>query len=213
MFDPINIEDTQTNINWQFTPLFPKPVSISFVEEECCNMLKEQADSIHWVYDAPNSGSINSGVSANRYVLNQNNHLKEYLLEFCSSGLKILGYDNEIQISTSWFTLTCENGMSREHKHTNSWYSAVLYFDDYDDTSSVISFSEQLQQIHVEPSINNYMNSCAFKVHPAKGMLLMFPSETMHQVAHGLNSNERRSLAFNMMPKGETGSSDSTFSY
>ena len=57
------------------------------------------------------------------------------------------------------------------------------------------------------------MNSSAFRVHPTTGMILLFPSETMHQVLHGLNISERRSLAFNIMPKGQTGNSDSTYFY
>ena len=213
MFQPFQIDDSEAKVHWQITPLFPKPISISFVKEEACKNLKEKADETNWFYDTPDSGAINNGVSSDKYILDSDEELKEYLLNFCASGLGMLGYTNEIQMTTSWFTVTNENGMSRPHKHTNSWYSGVLYFDDYDDTSSLIHFSQDLQQIHVEPTTHNYMNSSAFRVHPMTGMLLMFPSETMHQVLHGLNTSDRRSLAFNIMPKGQTGNADSTYFY
>jgi len=209
----MNVQDDKTGLEWQITPLFSKPMSIAFGSKECCNQLKKYADDAEWLYDSESSGAVNSGVSENRYILDQDEELKNYFLNLCYSGLGMLGYNTEIQITTSWFTYTGKGGMSREHKHVNSWFSCVFYFDEYDDDTSLISFSTFAEQIRVEPEVFNYLNSGGFKVHPMTGMLLLFPSETVHQVQHGANSKTRHSLAFNIMPKGKSGTEDSTFYY
>jgi len=213
MFDPINIDDRETKLKWNITPLFPKPISISFIDEEACIKLQKLADNTEWFRDTPDSGSVNNGASSDKYVLNKDEDLKKYLLNYCYSGLGMLGFNTELQITTSWFTITERDGQCRQHKHTNSWWSSVIYFDEYDDTSSAIHFTQEMQQIWVEPQQHNYMNSSAFNVHPAKGMILLFPSQVFHQILHGKNDKLRRSLALNVMPKGLQGSSDSMFYY
>ena len=213
MFDPINIDDSETKLRWNITPLFPKPISISFIDEEACIKLQKLADNTEWFRDTPDSGSVNNGASSDKYVLNKDEDLKNYILNYCYSGLGMLGFNTELQITTSWFTITEKDGQCRQHKHTNSWWSSVIYFDEYDDTSSAIHFTQEMQQIWVEPQQHNYMNSSAFNVHPAKGMILLFPSQVFHQILHGKNNKLRRSLAFNVMPKGLQGSSDSMFHY
>ena len=109
MYEPFQVDDTEAKLHWQITPLFPKPISISFVKEEVCKKLKEQADEMNWFYDTPDSGAINNGVSADKYILDKDEDLKKCLLDICSSGLGMLGYTNEIQMTTSWFTVTNEN--------------------------------------------------------------------------------------------------------
>ena len=203
----------QSNLQWRTMPLFAKPLASTFIHERACNKLKELANRVKWSPSAFDCGSEIGEISDNKYVLNDDSELKKYIKSCCLNGLEVLGYDTDIQITTSWFTLTKSNGMSNPHFHSNSWFSCVIYFDDYDDSSSMINFSTFQNQILVEPKEHNALNGRSYNVQPQTGMFLLFPSETLHQVKYGENKKERLSLAVNIMPKGIQGQSDSTFEY
>ena len=205
----------QSNLQWRTVPLFAKPLASTFIHERACNKLKELASKVKWFPSAPIEmcGSKIGEISDNRYILNDDEELKEYIKSCCLNGLKVLGYDTDIQITTSWFTLTKSNGMSNPHCHSNSWFSSVIYFDDYDEGSSPLNFSVLHNSISVEPTEHNSFTGRSYNVQPQTGMFLLFPSDTIHQVTYGENKKERLSLALNIMPKGIQGQGDSVFDY
>jgi len=205
-------KDIDRDIEWQITPLFCKTLLASFIDDSICKKLKNETKNIDWLIDDINSGE-NGAVSKRRDILQQNTELNEYFINRCSSAIKMLGYDIDIQITTSWFTKTNKNGNCLEHTHCNSWYSCVVYFDEYNKDSSKIQFLEDSSQIMVEPKVYNFINSTKWTVDPQYGMFLIFPSGTRHKVLTGINTKIRYSLAFNIMPRGKTGKFDSSFVY
>lgn len=199
---------------WQVTPLFSSPISLTKIADNACIDLKAICSEQEWTEDEEGSGQ-NGSVTKNHFVLDTNEELKKYFEDLCRSLIRgVLAYDTDIQITTSWFTETRENGSCVEHVHCNSWYSAVVYFDDYDQDSSKIQFLGQSGNICPMSTFQyNFFNARTWDVQPETGLMLMFPSESRHKVLKGSNSKKRYSLAFNIMPKGKTGENDSMFTY
>ena len=50
-------------------------------------------------------------------------------------------YPCNFAITTSWLTKTTRGGYSQLHHHSNSFYSGILYFGDYDEDGAEIKFS------------------------------------------------------------------------
>ena len=214
-YPPLVVQDTITEnkMQWEITPLFSQCVSISFIQEEVCAKLKSICKTTEWLEDNSESGE-NGAVSKNRFVLNDHVELNDYFKSvFCSYLKGTIGYDTDVQITTSWFTKTNPNGFCLEHTHCNSWYSAVVYFDEYDEQSSRLEFIGESTQILVEPIEYNFLNSTKWKITPHKGMVVIFPSGTWHKVLRGKNLKTRHSMAINVMPKGSVGNHDSSFEY
>ena len=121
-------------------------------------------------------------------------------------------------ISTSWITHTQKGDKSNIHKHLNSFWSGIYYFqDDYPTGTAEISFNNpnaQLSSIFfTEDDIRNAnkSNCSSLLIKPESKLLLLFPSYMYHQVMSHTIDTERLSLAFNIMPITEWGSGDSYF--
>ena len=121
-------------------------------------------------------------------------------------------------ITTSWVTQTKLGGRSQIHKHRNSFWSGVYYYqDEYETGTAEICFNnpnEQLTDFYLdEDDIKQYVksNSNAWVITPKPKLLLLFPSYLEHEILlHNINTN-RCSLAFNIVPTGRWGMSDSTY--
>jgi uncharacterized protein (TIGR02466 family) len=197
---------------WQVTPVFSSPISMIKIEDDICSKLKKLCHESVWQDDSVDSGE-NGAVSENHYVLND--ELKKYFETSCSSLVRgVLGYDTDVQLTTSWFTKTNEDGSCVEHVHCNSWYSGVVYFDEYDDNSSCLQFVSNSANICPMKTFEfNFLNARTWNVYPSSGLLVLFPSELRHRVVKNKNTKTRYSMAFNVMPKGDTGHKDSFFTY
>ena len=117
-------------------------------------------------------------------------------------------YDNKFKITTSWFTVTKPNGHGEWHKHSNSWYSGVYYFQDF---TSEISFRNPIERdIDL---VSHKINPLVWNFEPTKGNLILFPSYLYHLVNTNTSNKNRNSLAFNIMPIGNVGVGDSTYEF
>lgn len=216
-YPPLIVYDSLTgdNTEWQVTPAFSTPISLAKIEDNVCEKLKQICDKSEWEDDPIEYGK-KGGISKNLYILNQDEKLVDYFKAKCLSLFRgVLGYNIEdVQITTSWFTKTEENGSCIEHSHCNSWYSGVVYFGDYDSNSSKLQFATNPTAISPMKVFQyNFLNSKTWNVYPAKGMMVLFPSQTRHKVVESLNDITRYSMAFNVMPKGNIGEKDSSFVY
>ena len=119
-------------------------------------------------------------------------------------------------ITTSWITKTLKGGYSHNHRHRNSFWSGVYYFqDEYEDGSAELCFSnpnEQLSDVIFEENDikeDVIVNSNSAIFNPEPKLLLLFPSYLGHQILHHGINTERLSLAFNIMPTVQWGGADS----
>ena len=217
MVAPLVINDRTTELEnvWQVTPLFSKPLCLTRVSDDVVEKLSKLCSSTSdWEKDQDDSGS-NGAITKNQNILDLEPDLKNVLVDYSSSCLKgIVGYDTDIQITTSWFTKTERNGFCTGHVHQNSWWSGVVFFEEYYAGSSPLQFTGTYDQISPMKFLQpNYLNSSSWQIQPSRGMLVMFPSNVWHEVIKSGNVKTRYSLAYNVMPKGTVGLGDSTYQY
>ena len=141
----------------------------------------------------------------------------EIIKIFQQYTVDVLKLKNQFTISTSWFTKMKPKDTCRFHRHYNSFYSGLYYFNDYEVNSGNICFLDPLN------SFNNFLivpdseqdcsihNSKEWKIRPEKNMLIFFPSYLEHSILSNTSKKNRYSLAFNFVPIGKYGVSDSTY--
>lgn len=198
---------------WHVNPCFSIPVTSSDLDANISFLLKTMSKKVEWVEDNPDTG-INGFYSKDRNVLDSDQSIKEGLTSICKDYIvNALSYDTDIEITTSWFTKTLKGGQCVEHSHCNSWFSAVIYFGDYDEKSAPLVFSVDPPQVLVPTSIPNFLNSYNLTIESEKNKIIIFPSRLRHKVITHHSNIPRYSLSFNIMPVGTVGEGDSTYTY
>ena len=196
-------------MTWKTQPLFPHPLSKSKVNEDVCEILVEMLPDYEFGED---EGGL-SAVTINKHVLHNKPAVLDYLTRRVRQCVCELGYHCDVQITTSWFTATLSGGSADEHAHCNSWFSGVVYFDEYDEDSSPIQFVNPPSGVYVTPSTDNEYNATDEVIVPERGTILLFPSSVRHRVLKNYSHYERYSLAFNVLPKGHVDVGDSSYTY
>jgi len=196
-------------MTWKTQPLFPQPLSKSKVNEDVCEILVDMLPDYEFGED---EGGL-SAVTINKHVLHNKPAVLDYLTRRVRQCICELGYHCDVQITTSWFTATLEGGSADEHAHCNSWFSGVVYFDEYDEDSSPIQFVNPPSGVYVTPATDNAYNATDEVVVPERGTILLFPSSVRHRVLKNYSQYDRYSLAFNVLPKGHVDVGDSSYTY
>ena len=126
---------------------------------------------------------------------------------------KILMFENiDYRIFSSWITKTPPHSFSDQHNHCNSWLSGIYY--PKGNPGFGIKFSHNgISQFFTPPKKYNIYNSHEWTVIPKDNYLILFFSHLRHQIMPNLSSEDRYSLAFNIMPKGNFGLVDSTVKF
>ena len=189
------------------------------------NLVINQVDSKFNTIDIDNINFEPSGtkdqsseISDSLYVINDYPELGiEIIKIFQSYTVDVLKLNNQFTISTSWFTRMKPGDTCRFHRHYNSFYSGLYYFDDYEVNSGSICFLDALNSFNnflivpdSEKDINIH-NSKEWQVQPQKNMLIFFPSYLEHSILSNTSKRTRHSLAFNFVPIGKYGVGDSTY--
>tara|TARA_B100000161_G_C33400767_1_gene346448 strand:+ start:63 stop:689 length:627 start_codon:yes stop_codon:yes gene_type:complete len=200
-------------IKYDVEELFPTPL-IKIKVEENTEQLKLISDCTTSSIDS------NGQFLGNMRVLEEHPNIRDLLLsKFSYVAEEYLQYKKrKYIITTSWITKTIKGSRSQLHSHRNSFWSGVYYFqDEYEKGTAELSFSSpnehQTDVYFDESDIKRYVmsNSNAWVITPMPKLLLLFPSYLQHEILHHNIDTDRRSLAFNIMPTGRWGTSDSTF--
>jgi len=118
-------------------------------------------------------------------------------------------YDQcDFTISTSWISKTNKNETSHFHNHNNSFYSGIFYVDTNSDSGNIMFENFENKTFKINTKEKHIFNCNSYTFVPENKMLLLFPSEVHHKILDSF-SNTRYSLAFNILPKGTIGESDS----
>lgn len=192
-------------------PLFPSTLGISHIKEDISNLEK-----IKDLEFSNTSASGSTSYVTNTYQLFSNFEKEKTIIQSYFNRFKdnILRAENtEFEMTTSWAT-KCEKGSyCQYHSHKNSFYSGVLYIDDVE-TGGALEFVDtgvRPTNIMINRSSDiNIFNSETFFIQPEKNLLLFFPSYLMHKINVHVEEMPRYSIAFNFMPVGKYGVSDSS---
>ena len=120
-----------------------------------------------------------------------------------------LGFQ-EYEIFTSWMTKTVtgfRHGF--DHMHCNSFLSGVLYLTD---RASPLMFRHPLPwrwSTGFDDKNDGVLKSNQFVLHPEKGDIVLFPSHVFNIILPHKDPIPRCSIAFNVVPTGQYGASDS----
>ena len=202
-------------MKYQVAELFPTPLIITTVEENNDELklsnqfTTSQSDDFKYDYVQYKDG---------KRILENYPEIRDILLnKFTLFANNLLQYkDKKYIITTSWLTHTKKGDRSTLHKHQNTFWSGVYYFqDEYQDGSAELCFSnpnEQLADVTFEENDikeDVIVNSNSAIFNPESKLLLLFPSYLGHQILHHSINTERLSLALNIMPSGQWGEADS----
>ena len=91
--------------------------------------------------------------------------------------------------------------------HPNNVLSGVYYACAPQGCGDIVFDDPRPQAKVLLPNIKelNLLNSHEFRIEPATGMLIVFPSWLTHRVAISKSVQERVSISFNIMLRGEIG--------
>ena len=144
---------------------------------------------------------MNGKGSYNQKILEIDNFikLKENILKFSKLYLDSLNNIYEdLQISNSWVSILNKNEIVHEHYHSNSYISGVFYFSF---SSPIIFKCPQSDKWTFQSELKNLP---VYQINPEPNLLLLFPSWLKHEVKPS-NDDNRISISFNIIPKGEFG--------
>lgn len=135
----------------------------------------------------------------------------ESLLYF---GKEILMYTyDEYVFSQSWISHKKPGQFHTVHNHPNSLISGVFYYGEEDKNLPAIMFHKAMGAINASFLTPHYQLDRrksqyaweTFSVNYTPGLLLLFPSYTLHSVPINETNKVRKSLSFNAISKGKIG--------
>tara|TARA_B100001113_G_scaffold85236_1_gene67868 strand:- start:508 stop:1140 length:633 start_codon:yes stop_codon:yes gene_type:complete len=196
---------------------FPSPIIQVYVEEDTSELLGH--DQYTASFETRERFDHRDALASQR-VLEKYPKTKQILLnKYISVAEDILKYrKRNYAITTSWFTLSKKGEGSQSHKHKNSFWSCVYYYqEEYSEGTGGILFNspntDLFDYAFFENDIEeqNHLNSRACVILPQPNLLLVFPSYLQHQIMKHNNDTPRSSLAFNIVPLGSWGNGDSHY--
>jgi len=196
--------------------LFPTPVMKRKYEGNLINTIKF-LDSCKMIGDFP---QVYGTTSQDIYILENKQCylLKNFILESITNfATQILNYDHEeYVISISWISYKDPGQFHTTHTHPNSLISGVFYYGEYEDNTPAINFHKLIGGINSSyisakpnsnPEADQTYSTEKFSVSIETNTLLLFPSYLLHSVPVNETNKVRKSLAFNVLPKGRIGDS------
>jgi uncharacterized protein (TIGR02466 family) len=124
----------------------------------------------------------------------------------------VMKWSCDFEITTSWFNENEPGDSSHSHCHTNALISGVLYLRANPDSGNITFTDWSYKQIKPVPTEYYIHNTQNWTYAPENKMILMFPSDLWHEVEENKSTENRYSLAFNVMPVGTIGN-DNTDSH
>ena len=197
------------------TPLFPH-IASDFILSEDTSELFDYVKQTEYKATVPSIYSQqNTRVSTNYHILSEFPAIRQQLLyQFNTLNIEVLKYHTTtFDISSSWATKTEMGGVCDYHYHSNCYYSGVLYFEDGAEGDGHLHITapklNSSFMLYRNPSDDTSYNSIGYGIKSEKNLVIFFPSYLQHKITKHTNQRPRYSLAFNIIPVGTYGFSDS----
>jgi uncharacterized protein (TIGR02466 family) len=121
----------------------------------------------------------------------------------------VLQMEGKARIGNNWGVKAASGGSSVVHYHANSWFSGSYYPETNPSFAIRFHNPHQFSWDGVRKAYNTY-NSGTWLITPRANQLILFPSLLSHEVCRNDSSQDRYSVAFNMVPTGKFGVGDNT---
>ena len=182
--------------------IFPSTIYTMYLHDDISNLFykiveevdfKTVGDNPHWV------SKFN--------LLDDYSEVKEMFTNIVLKILNEVSGVEKIKITTSWLTAIEPNATPTLHRHQNSWFSGVYYFQN---SYSGLEFKNPIER---DIDLKNGKLTGNWRLQPEKNRLVIFPSYLYHKIEKNTSDEVRHSLAFNVMPDGTIGKVGSEFIY
>ena len=192
------------SINITRYPIFPSSVYVIYLKDD----VSEFFNSIIGNVNFRTFGVDNPHTVSKFNLLDDYSEMKKLFTDVSLQVLSEVVGAKKVKMATSWLTAIEPNETPVMHRHTNSWFSGVYYFQD--SPYSGLEFKNPIERDIDLVTKGSLLN---WKIQPKKNMLIIFPSYLHHKIEKNTFDEVRHSLAFNVMPDGIIGENDSTFVY
>ena len=129
---------------------------------------------------------------------------------FAYGQLKVCDYVY-IDVCRAWGIKHMPNDWAQNHCHMNSIFSGIYYLDVTEHSGDLViekgQHSTNCFMTTLTPDVNyfNQYTQQSWRLKPETGMLVVFPSQIIHNVEKNLTQNERYSIAFDVFVRGKFG--------
>ena len=126
-----------------------------------------------------------------------------------------LDYHQDFQLATSWIMKVPPGGLTHVHAHKNSYYAGVYYYDEYVGDSGLLRLESPwtpFSDFYLIPREWSLKTDTSIEIPARKNHLVFFPAYIPHMVDVNNSNKDRYSLVFNIVPLGEYGGRDSSYS-
>lgn len=128
--------------------------------------------------------------------------LEQFFREVYGAGQSV-----DLHIVQSWANYSDPGQFHHAHRHQNSLVSGVFYVQ-CNESDKIQFLRDGYQQLQLKPDTWNLYNANSWWLPVNEGLLLLFPSSTIHEVPRVDGNQTRISIAFNTFPSGIMGSRD-----
>ena len=191
-------------INITRYPIFPSSEYDIYLKDDVSEFFNSIVGSVNFgTYGADNPHTVSKFTLLDEYP-----EIKKQFTDVSLQVLSEVAGAKKIKMTTSWLTAIEPDETPVMHRHTNSWFSGVYYFQDL--SYSGLEFKNPIER---DIDLKNSKLTGNWRLEPKKNRLVVFPSYLYHKIEKNTSDEVRHSLAFNIMPDGIVGSVDSEFEY
>ena len=191
-------------INITRYPIFPSSVYVIYLKDDVSEFFNSIVGNVNFrTFGVDNPHTVSKFTLLDDYP-----EMKKLFTDVSLQVLSEVAGAKKIKMTTSWLTAIEPDETPVMHRHTNSWFSGVYYFQDSPYTG--LEFKNPIERDIDLVTKGSLLN---WRLQPKKNMLIIFPSYLHHKIEKNTFDEVRHSLAFNVMPDGATGDVDSKFIY
>ena len=195
-------------------PIFPTPI---YRETYDNNFLKKFIKLFDQEELSSDKGDWEYGKrSINSYILNKpeyqdlSNQILNSVKEYCNI---VLSYQyKKYKFSQSWVSVKKPNMHHIQHTHPWSLVSGVLFYGEGDTNTKPLVFAKRPEIInetlvHIGPDYQDkhheypIFSGTEYSLSFIPNTLILFPSNLIHYVPKNTSNQDRKSLAFNVVPR------------
>jgi uncharacterized protein (TIGR02466 family) len=138
-------------------------------------------------------------------LLDQLPNLNKSLIQACDDWLNDkMKLNVKFEIIEAWATKTKTGGYSSMHRHSHCILSGVFYLKDNNQIKIHKPYVSDFW--NMKPTEYTKHNSLSYYVQSNKNEIILFPNYLFHEINKYHGKEDRYSIAFNVLPRGDLGS-------